>query len=62
MKTQKKPSSRTFPLTAIQRRISYFELLRLTNEFHESSLLSVGSYNSVKSRGASWWAMRIQKF
>jgi len=42
------------PLTAIQRRISYFELLRSTNDFHESNLLGVGSYGSVYQCVTRW--------
>jgi phage-related protein len=33
--------------TAIQRRVSYPELRRATNEFQESNLLGVGSFGSV---------------
>ncbi|KAB5519265.1 hypothetical protein DKX38_023584 [Salix brachista] len=48
-----KPSSRTLPIDSNPEKNSYFELLRSTNGFHESNLLDVGSYSSVKSRGAS---------
>ncbi|XP_061966553.1 probable LRR receptor-like serine/threonine-protein kinase At3g47570 [Populus nigra] len=44
---RKTPIPEALPLTAIQRRVSFLELLRATNEFHESNLLGVGSFGSV---------------
>jgi hypothetical protein len=45
---RKSPIAEALPLTtAIQRRVSYLELRRATNEFQESNLLGVGSFGSV---------------
>ncbi|XP_073261169.1 probable LRR receptor-like serine/threonine-protein kinase At3g47570 [Populus alba] len=44
---RKDPIPEALPVTAIQRRISYLELRRATNEFQESNLLGVGSFGSV---------------
>lgn len=44
---RKDPIPEALPVTAIQRRISYLELLRATNEFHETNLLGTGSFGSV---------------
>jgi len=44
---RKTPIPEALPLTAIQRRVSFLELLRATNEFHESNLLGVGSFGYV---------------
>ena len=50
---RKTPIPEALPLTAIQRRVSFQELLRATNEFHESNLLGVGSFWPCISWGAS---------
>ncbi|KAJ6992141.1 LRR receptor-like serine/threonine-protein kinase [Populus alba x Populus x berolinensis] len=44
---RKTPIPEALPLTAIQRSVSFLELLRATNEFHESNLLGVWSFGSV---------------
>ena len=44
---RKTPIPEALPLTAIQRRVSFLELIRATNEFHESNLLGAGSFISV---------------